>query len=445
VLRYMKKAAGLLFAAAMCLIFTGCLSVTADELYQLPKASEGYVRIQQKISEIQSGGAEYAAPVSGYFRQAIQLRDIDGDGTEEAVAFFRTKGDKPLKIYLLKETENSYEIAAAIEGDGTAVDSVSYVDMNGDGCCEIIVGWQMSSSVKMMGIYSIKDYQPVQLATCGYSAYTSTDMDGDGTDEVIALQTGTVDSPGSAVMYMLMDDGEVVNYQAALSASAESISRTQTGLLADRKNGVFVDSVCGSGLVTDVLAFTHNELVNVTLESETQCSVAERPYTVYSTDINSDGFIEIPEPVALYPQSETTYYAIKWNTCTSRGFISAKLTTYHNYSDGWYLIIPEEWTESVTIRREDGISGERAVVFSKVITPGDEDTDPVIEDFLKIYSLTGDNKEDKADTEGRFILRRESEKIYAASLMDSTDDTVTEQYIRDNFRIIHSDWLSGTI
>lgn len=443
-LQYIKKAAGLAIAAVMCILLTGCLSVSADELYQLPRSSERYVQIQRKISEIQSGGVEYAAPVSGYYRQAIQLRDIDGDGMEEAVAFFRTDGDKPLRIYFLKEMEDSYEVVATIDGDGTAVDSVSYVDMDGDGCSEIIVGWQMGPSVKMLGIYSIEDDQPVQLAASGYSAYTWTDMDGDGDSEVIVLQTETSDTAGSATMYMLMDDGEVVSYQTVLSASAESVSRTQTGLLSDRKNGVFVDSVCGSGLVTDVLAFAHNELVNVTLEAESQSSVTERPYAVYSTDINNDGMLEIPEPVALFPQSETTYYAIKWNTCTSRGFISPRLTTYHNYSDGWYLIIPEEWTENMTIRREDSVSGERTVVFSTVISRGDENTPPVLEDFLKIYSLTGDNKEDKADMDGRFVLRKESEKIYAASITGSAD-TVTEQYVRDNFRIIHSDWLSGTV
>ena len=443
-LQHIKKAAGLALAAAMCILLTGCLSVSADELYQLPKSSERYVQIQQKISEIQSGGVEYAAPVSGYYRQAIQLRDVDGDGMEEAVAFFRTDGDKPLRIYFLKEMEDSYEVVATIDGDGTAVDSVSYVDMDGDGCSEIVVGWQMGSSVKMLGIYSLKDYQPVQLAACGYSAYTWTDMDGDDGSEVIVLQTEAADTAGSATMYRLMDDGEITSYQAALSASAEAISRIQTGLLIDGKNGVFVDSVCGNGLVTDVLAFAYDELINVTLETESQSSVTERPYTVYSMDIDDDGMIEIPEPVMLFPQSETTYFAIKWNSCTSRGYIKSKLTTYHNYSDGWYLILQDEWTDYVTIRREDGVSGERAVVFSVVLSRGYGDGSPVLEDFLTIYSLTGDNKEDKADMDGRFVLRKESEKIYTASITEG-NAIVTEQYIRDNFRIIHSDWLSGTI
>ena len=439
-----KKLVCMLIALAVCISLCGCLSASPDDMYQLPKSSEVYVQLQQKINEIQSGGAEFSAPLGGYNRQAIQLYDIDSDGDEEAVAFFRNNDDKPLHIYILKKVEEKFEVVAAIDGDVTAVDSISYVDMNADGVSEIAVGWQMSASVKMMSIYSVKDYQPVQLSVGGYSSYTYADMNGESDNEVILINTGTTETAGNVTMYALMDDGEMVSYTAHLSMSAETISRTQTGFLADKHRAVYIDSVCGSGLITDVVAFKNDALINITLEEETQNSVTERPYSIYCQDINSDGIIEIPAPQALFKQSDTNYYAVNWNTCTSRGFVSLRMTTYHNFSDGWYLIIPSEWAETMTIRREDRVAGERAVVFSMVTDEGNEEQEPVLMDFLKLYSLTGDNKEDKASVSGRFVLRQEEEQIYAACILENGTDIVTEQYLKDNFRIIHSDWLSGT-
>ena len=128
-----KKLVCMLIALAVCISLCGCLSASPDDMYQLPKSSEVYVQLQQKINEIQSGGAEFSAPLGGYNRQAIQLYDIDSDGDEEAVAFFRNNDDKPLHIYILKKVEEKFEVVAAIDGDGTAVDSISYVDMNSDG------------------------------------------------------------------------------------------------------------------------------------------------------------------------------------------------------------------------------------------------------------------------------------------------------------------------
>ena len=37
-------------------------------------------------------------------------------------------------------------------------------------------------------------------------------------------------------------------------------------------------------------------------------------------------------------------------------------TTYHNVADGWYLIVPEEWKDQITLRRRDSI-GQRSVIF----------------------------------------------------------------------------------
>ena len=445
--KLIKKLLFICVIVAVFAVLTGCMTTSPEELYSLPESSERYVKIQSKVDQLLSGGLEYAAPTAGTNRQAIQLQDIDGDGTEEALVFFRTDedGKKPLGIHILKDNGVAFDVAAVIEGDGTSIESVTYVDMNGDGILEIAVGWQMTASVKNLSVYSVKDYQPVQLVFSSYSNYTISDMDGDGDSEVILLHTGTSETAGDVTMYMVMDDGEVVASMAYLSAAAERTSRVQTGLLADENNAVFVDSTSADGVITDVVTLLDGNLVNVTLDGETMNSNTFRNYSVYCSDINADGIMEVPEPVQFMPQSDTLYYAINWNACFGDGESSVALTTYHNYSDGWYIVLPEESVENITIRREDRVSGERVIVFSIITGETDANGNPVLHDFMEIYALSGENREDRAKLSGRFTVARNDEKIFAVWIMSGGEQYMTRDYVNENFKIIHNTWLTGTV
>ena len=80
--------------------------------------------------------------------------DLDGDGEEEAVAFFRRANDKkPMKIYIFKAAGDNYERYAVIEGTSNQIYSVNYADLDGDGRKEILVGYKSSSDVQLSLIH----------------------------------------------------------------------------------------------------------------------------------------------------------------------------------------------------------------------------------------------------------------------------------------------------
>ena len=147
-MRNMKKWMAALLALGMVLALAGCtmpkLTLDPEELYALPELPARYTTLNQQLNALQESGAEYAAPVSGSNIQPVQMVDLDGDGREEALAFFRqSDGEKPLKIYVFTDNGDSYAQTAVIEGSGLAVYSIAYSDMNGDGRMEIIVGWRV--------------------------------------------------------------------------------------------------------------------------------------------------------------------------------------------------------------------------------------------------------------------------------------------------------------
>ena len=81
---------------------SGCgFSLSPEDLYSLPQLPAEYTELNSCINAVIESGAEYAAPISGSNIQPVQLEDLNGDGEEEAVAFFRNSADeRPLKIYI---------------------------------------------------------------------------------------------------------------------------------------------------------------------------------------------------------------------------------------------------------------------------------------------------------------------------------------------------------
>ena len=109
--RFVRPGAFLLLAALLfCL--SGCYSGNIDQYFSLPMASEEYRQLQSLIDEELASGSEYSAPIHGSYRQSVQLSDVDGDGADEALAFFRDAAKNPkINIY---DSENGYGKATSV-------------------------------------------------------------------------------------------------------------------------------------------------------------------------------------------------------------------------------------------------------------------------------------------------------------------------------------------
>jgi hypothetical protein len=433
------------FIAALCLAalmtLSGCFSMTADELYSLPQASKEYLRLQEQINAVLASGAEYSPPTAGPNRQSVQLKDINGDGKSEAIAFFRTTEDKPLKIHIMQQTNGAYETADVIEGLGTAIESIRYADMDGDGTSELIVGWQMSAAVLRMSIYSVKDYQHFQMKSADYSEIVLNDINSDGCTDVIALRLPSSELPGEAEMFSLMPDGDISTFKAQLSKGIESISRIYKGSLSDETPAIFVEGGYNGGVITDILTWRFNDFVNASVRSSSGVSENTlRSYQIYSADINMDGVREVPLPRLLVSTSDTQYYVVDWFAFDKYGNMDEIFITYHNNSDGWYLILPDDWKDKITVKRNDTVAGERTLIFSYITE------DEKLVDFLEIYTLSGDNKDDRAKLDGRFKLMENNDTIYAyAILTTDVDITVSRAVIEENFKPLYPEWTTGVI
>ena len=456
----MKKnwmAAALLSAVLLCL--SGCAFASPEELYAVPRASEDYKNLQDQIDLVRGAGAEYAGPLFGTNTQPVQLMDLDGDGVQEALAFFRSTDAEdapPLKIYISRQTDDgNYEVWNIVEGDAPAINSISYEDLDGKTTPagnldkELVVSWRLSDKIYRLEAFSVTGQEvEALLPAVSYTEYVLWDMDKDNQKEIVIITLNTVDSVYQADYYDCQSGQMVLRSTAPLSGKITGLASNTRPLTSYLYNdgiaepAIFVTSTLITGVVTDIFAWRDDELVNITLDPATGMSDSTfRLNTSISIqDINGDGYPEVPKPTALPTpdaSSSLDFWQVQWMQYDLWGEATVVSTTYYNGEDGWYLEMPEGWQGRVALSRLDNSgSGERGVLFYPYSAQQSEGV--AMRPFLSIYRLTGPNRMTRANAEGRFILLEEDDVIYAAQFHDGSgwDCGVDQEGLRALFHLI---------
>ena len=443
----MKKKILLLAAALLPLVLTGCMmSASVDDLYALPQLPEEYKALSARLSEILAMGAEYAPPQAGGNLPQVQMVDLDGDGVDEALAFFRiSTEERPLKIYIFRAVEDDYQQAGVIDGSGTSIHSVRYEDMDGDGVREVLVSWRVSAEVQSVSVYAVPNLEPVRLMSASYARYEVVDLDGDGDLELVLLCSDDSDTGLSIADYYDWDsDRSSLELQstARLSAPVAGLQGMQIGALQEGETALFVTSrITGvdetSNAITDILMYRQPELTNLVLSDVTGVSTQIFRYLnnqIQPADIAGNGATAVPRPARLPAESrETEYWKLYWHYYRADGSDEQEAITYHNSTDRWYFLIPENWDGHFTVKQVNTSAAVHATEFYEARG------NSIGEKLFTIYTLTGTDREAQAAKAGSSILRLQGETIYAISYTDEYQDwryALDEASMAERFRVI---------
>ena len=439
---------GLLLASAA---LSGCsvprMTLNSEDLYTLPTLPAKYTELNAQLSAILEGGAEYAAPTSGANTQAVQLVDLDGDGREEAVAFFRNaEEEKPLKIYIFTAADDRYVQSDLIEGSGTGIYSIAYNDLDGDGRMELLVGWKATAELQALEVYALRPTGAESLARSDYVKYTTADLDQDQRQELVVFHADA-EGAGVADYYRWQEDGSfAIQSSARLSMTMAELNqqgRVTQGSLEGETPALFVTGVTETArAVTDIRAVRNGELANIVLSDLTGVSGEIASFAaLYPADLNNDGITEVPVPVETYVLGEEvgpSFQRVDWYAYDSAGRSQLVQRTYHAVEDRWYLRLPEAWVDRIWISRS-ATADEATVTFFQM-------EEGRAEPFLRITAITGSNRETRAARSGRFLLSRQSEVIYTGELLEANNAWrygVTADEVREAFSLITPEWSAG--
>lgn len=436
----MKKVK-ILFAILGAILLTGCSFRPVTEMYRLPKRSDSFQDLQSAIDAAMVG-LEYCAPLAGEQRQTVQMADIDGDREDEYLLFAKGGSDQPMRILIFDKVADSFVHLETIHSSGTGFDQVEYVQMDGEAGVELVVGRRLNDQVvRTLSVYSFRGGCAEQILTAGYSKYLSTNLDEDPEYELVVIRPGETETDrGIVEMYSFEDSNAQRSVEVNMSESVDNIKRILPGKLYGGENAVYIASTVGdSALITDVYAVVDGVFTNLTFSNESGTSVATmRNYYVYAEDIDGDGVVELPSLINMRSVSQRSatsdQYLIRWYAMTRDGGEVDKLCTYHNFLSGWYLKVSSERVSDLVVQEQGN---------DYTFSLWDEATQ-TLRPVLTVSVLTGQNRQEQGESDGRFVLYSTESVVYAAKLEQlAVEYGVSNAEVIQNFRLIHQEWKTG--
>ena len=437
----MKKRILALLLLLTVSLLTGCAMMTVDQMYCLPKRSESYSNLQTAIDHAMNG-MEFCAPLSGENQQTVQMADLDGDGTGEYLVFGKSAGtERPLHILVFCQSGDDYVLADVIDSNGTGFDLVEYVPMDDHPGVEILVGSQLSGQLlRSVAVYSFRAGNAELLVSTNYTKFLTCDLDSDNRKELMVLRPSTIVGDNAVAEIYEVENGVMErSNEAGLSGPAENLKRVITGKLHGGVPAVFVGStVDNSAIITDIYAMVDGVFTNISLSSESGTSVQTiRNYYIYADDIDNDGEVELPYLIPMDLDAGVTtvqQHLIRWYAMGIDGAEVNKMHTYHNFIGGWYLKLDSKWAHRVYVLQEGN-------AYSFYIREEGQTTG---EKIFTIYALAGQNREEQALQDNRFVLYKGETTTYAAHLeVASGALSLTREDLITSFHLIRQDWKTG--
>ena len=357
----LKKIAVSLVLTALILSLCGCDFVKTDmaELFSPPTLTGDFKYISKVIDK--TAGSDYTLkyPVRGEHRSAVVQYDINGDGKNEAFAFYsKTDGEvTTMTVQLIRDKDGEWVDGGTQTIVASGVDMVQFCDLDDNGTSEILVGWQVYGTSEMqLAVYGYSDNTFVQRLLQRYTTFITCDLNGDEKSSVLIIDINTAEQRNTAALYALTENGVIQTGICELDSKLQSIGTPIISELSNGRSAIYLDAIKGVGAVTEVLIENKGGITNPLFDFETRENIRTLRSSSYPvTDINGDGILEIPvqenvPSVAGDALAEKLYLT---NWCSFDGEnLTVQTTTMINVLDGYYFTIPSKWRNRIAILKD---------------------------------------------------------------------------------------------
>lgn len=360
-MKYLKT---IICVLLVSVLFTGCsfrLSSSIDDLISPLSPFGDNADVKEALDSFSPNGYTLKMPNYGKNISSYNFYDIDGDKTDEAVAFYEPSDNLgTINLALIKKTDNEWRVICNIAGIGKDVHSLDFAQLNGDGNKELVVCWDAisNSSNHELAVYKyIDNSKAPKLEMLGESKTVNTcyvvDMFNDGDKKLLLFEgnSGSSSSP-KAELYSLTDERFELLGETRLDARIATFVSIKSEII-DGMCRVYADAISsdGSTMITELLYWSddYDSIISPfyrysTARTEGTSRIALLP----SMDTDGDKLLEIPLDFTVKKIPDGVK-AIEFNNYRHSTLIHNSYAFFVP-DDKYVFIIPDKYISSFTVK-----------------------------------------------------------------------------------------------
>ncbi|MBQ4486607.1 MAG: hypothetical protein II936_06335, partial [Oscillospiraceae bacterium] len=225
-----------LFAVlAASIIFTSCgLTGPIEGLLTPPVISDEQQAVYDALAADTEDNISLVYPRYGDNRSAFIFSDLDGDGNDEAIAFYRTsRDDSNVRVNIMKEENDAWRSVYDHSGRGTSVERVFFTEFSGKQRFMCIGYSYLTQIDKTLSVYSFDGGALNEEYSDIYNKLEIVDINLDGGDDVVLINGNTEEHPGYVMLVTSPEDSSSVRCTSAVklrTASTEQVNTISGGI-----------------------------------------------------------------------------------------------------------------------------------------------------------------------------------------------------------------------
>lgn len=416
--RFLKTASVLIMIFLISSLCGCSFSSSGEELMKAPLLPGEFGKVEEALKSGIDGDFTLKYPSTGEYRSAVFFYDTDFDGNKEAFAFYSTteNGTSVLHLALITVSDGKWTLSAKQDCSATGIETVTFSDLTGNDKSEIIVGWSVYGSVdKTVTAYEVSGNTLTPVLSEPYTSFLVCDIDDDLQDDILIYRLNSSEVTASVKYFSVTKDGVAEKGSCISDGNVSALTSMKLSRIKDGTKAVVLDEAKGGGLITEIIYFSENSLINPLYKpTSTDKPLTFRTLDILSFDVDGDGFAEIP--VLTDSQVSGGEKTVSWCLYDGTNLIKSACSITDT-SNGFSVILPKSLPDtSVAVYDEN----EKEYIIYEYYA----ESDNIGKELLKIKS----SKEKDASFDGYENILSIDGYTYFVKSSEIDFDTLKEEF-----------------
>ncbi len=445
----MKRMVALLLAALFCLSGCSLTLASMESLLSPPMRTEEQSEIYQALIRSVNSNISLVYPRSGSYTSAFVVEDIDGDGMDDALVFYRNQSQSTstgsVRMNFLVQRNNNWVSTHDISlQNATEVEKLQILKEGGT--TYLVVGFnQSSSSEKLLKVYIYtQEYGPEERLSESCSNFTVTDLDADGVSDLFMISAPAVSDNTvrevTGILWKLQDGQFVEDSTVRMNSRAMEYLTINLGWVETEDTpAIYLDSQIGTDSEgTEIILYRNGQLVDLMVGNRAEedlAAITYRPSGYSCLDLDENGCFEIPSPTSFlgYTDDDSTesLFYIVWSNYR-RGNLVPTAITYTNYLLNYHFFLPDQWIGEVSASWDS--TNNEITFFRYQDTLRRQD-----EVLLRIRVFTRSDWENRSPASHYVRLAQNGQLVYSYELFETGSSLdLNDQDVQERFDLMDS-------